>query len=524
MVLAKWTPNLICVTFYDIFPLASAYGYLFQLGVEVGEVHFFSAVPDCGREHLPACWVNVVRWLRSLPISCSRLCPEVIEFVETPHIDQVYHKLNARNGSCNLTTTGCGRTVAIPVPEYPPHSDIALLLSDEVFASICTANFESAERFEDVSATMDPSDCRRMGLDENGKARQHERSNKGPAGNGSSTGTEPSTVIHGAPAPTAAAPRLTDAAREPAAPTSQPTLRHAALDPIGENSGPATPPSIEMGVAPERTSPRVPAEVRSESTTESADAVTQQEFQRLLANKRRMDSDGSYIGESLPILRVFEAIAILNRNSNAPMLVLGPSGAGKSEIAELIHRTSGRAKGPFHREQASSSRGSDYRVVQGDWVGFAKDSGISGIPREGKTGLLEEFAGGTIFVDELADMHSDLQGLMRDILQYRPVPKVGSGGKQQFKPDVRIIFATNVNPEEAVQGGRLRHDLLYRIGTGRITIPSLETRKSDIVLFARAACPSGPLDPRLLLALLRHSWPKEAAASCSRHLIRRPAR
>ena len=135
------------------------------------------------------------------------------------------------------------------------------------------------------------------------------------------------------------------------------------------------------------------------------------ERQRLLAIKKKIDPDGNYVGESVAVLRVFEQIAFLNKSvPDDPVLILGPTGAGKTEIAELIHRHSRRPRTKFRREQAADNRLGDFTSAKGRWVGYGKDHGFQNIPKAGRTGNLQDYAGGTVFVDEVADLTMEFQG------------------------------------------------------------------------------------------------------------------
>jgi hypothetical protein len=192
-----------------------------------------------------------------------------------------------------------------------------------------------------------------------------------------------------------------------------------------------------------------------------APTAAAEEYRRLRGVKRDVDPEDLYVGESLPILRVFEKIVQLNRDPLQPVLILGPTGAGKSGIAELIHRHSKRP-GPFRREQASDNRLADFGFVKARWTGHGRHHGVANVPPAGTRGILEEASGGTVFVDELGELSPEFQVFLLDVLDRKPIPKaVGEGSP--VVPDVRLIFATNENIEAAVQGGKLRKDLIRRI-------------------------------------------------------------
>jgi two-component system response regulator HydG len=241
--------------------------------------------------------------------------------------------------------------------------------------------------------------------------------------------------------------------------------------------------------------------------------VSKQRFEELLALKKRMDPEGKYIGESLPILLAIEKIADFNKTPNAPVLILGPSGAGKTEIAELIHRASSRKDRPFHREQASDNKGSDMALAKGRWAGYGENSGLSGIPKEGVKGLLQQCAGGTIFFDEITQSNRDFQTFLLDVIDGQLIPLTAGQGPL-VKADVRVIAATNDDPDEAVKDGKLKGDLWRRLRSWTVRIPTLAERKSDIFLFVDALCNSHTPKPEFLLALLRYSWPGNVGELC----------
>jgi two-component system NtrC family response regulator len=236
-----------------------------------------------------------------------------------------------------------------------------------------------------------------------------------------------------------------------------------------------------------------------------SEAVSAEEFDRLLAIKKEVDKKGEYIGESLPILRMFETIVLLNRTPDKPVLALGPSGAGKTQIARLIHEHSGRGGKPFVEEQASDFHGADFRITKGRWAGYGTRSGLADL-REGTPGRLREAAGGTIFVDELAEVPLEAQTFLLRVLDGKDIPPAAGVGPG-LRPGVRLIFATNVEPEVAVEKGKLRDDLWRRLLGWTVWVPPLADRKEDIFLFARARCGQHPPSPRFLLCLLKHTWP-----------------
>jgi Sigma-54 interaction domain len=205
-------------------------------------------------------------------------------------------------------------------------------------------------------------------------------------------------------------------------------------------------------------------------------AGTEQERNKLLAIKRAIDPQGKYIGTSWAILRVFKLIAMFNQSSQEPVLIQGPSGAGKTEIADLIHQHSERKQSLYYRYQASSTHPSDFALVHTQWVGYGPGALVSGALKKGAPGLLQEFAGGTIFIDEVAGLSDRFQMFLLDVLDRKEI-RPTSGNGVAVKPDVRLIFATNVDLAKAEHEGKLRPDLCRRIESRVIHIPPPEGAK-----------------------------------------------
>ncbi|MBX3387193.1 MAG: sigma-54-dependent Fis family transcriptional regulator [Phycisphaeraceae bacterium] len=221
------------------------------------------------------------------------------------------------------------------------------------------------------------------------------------------------------------------------------------------------------------------------------------------AYRAQIDSDGHVIGTSPGILEVFEQIHHANRiDGLAHVLILGEPGVGKTHIAELIHKSSDRANKPFRAVNAGGS-GGDLNIQRGEWVGFGKGHGLTGIDPKGRSGYLQHTQGGTLFVDEFATMSPELQVVFLSVLEQRDVERVGG---ESFPPDVRCVFATNADIDAEVAAGRLRRDLVDRLSI-TIRIPPLRERRGDILLLARHYTAGIDIDEQCLVGLLRHDWP-----------------
>ena len=199
---------------------------------------------------------------------------------------------------------------------------------------------------------------------------------------------------------------------------------------------------------------------------------------------------GRLVGLSDAIKEVYKKIEKLAKMARAPVLIIGESGTGKELVAQEIHERSERNEYPFMAFNASDEFSSSDPMIRGGKLkGFGKDSGIKDIPKKGQDGILKKADKGTLFLDEISEMPLDVQAGFLRILQVAEPPEFkteffpasGEVG-QPIRVDVRYIFATNKDPKEYIDRGKLREDFYYRINVASIHIPPLRTRKEDISL------------------------------------------
>lgn len=190
------------------------------------------------------------------------------------------------------------------------------------------------------------------------------------------------------------------------------------------------------------------------------------------------------IGISPAFLRVLR-IVVPQSQMNIPTWIYGESGVGKSSLAYVIHALSPRADKPFHVFGASEFAAADPLIVSGKLFGYGQGHGLTGINKEGQSGILEECDGGTLLIDDVDSLPIDTQSLLLRVVDGLDF-HYAAGKSQNISADVRFLFASNVNLEQSVKEGRFRKDLYRRIGGSynKITIPALRDRKPDIPLLA----------------------------------------
>jgi DNA-binding NtrC family response regulator len=180
------------------------------------------------------------------------------------------------------------------------------------------------------------------------------------------------------------------------------------------------------------------------------------------------------IGHSPEIRSVLEMIERVS-TSDSTILVTGESGTGKELVAKAIHYNSVRANKPFVPINCGAIPG---ELLESELFGHVKGAFTGAISN--RIGRFEMAEGGNLFLDEIGDMSPTLQVKLLRVLQERRFEPVGSA--KTVESNVRIIAATNINLEKAVEDGRFREDLFYRLNVIPICIPALRERRSDIPL------------------------------------------
>lgn len=171
-----------------------------------------------------------------------------------------------------------------------------------------------------------------------------------------------------------------------------------------------------------------------------------------------------------------EAIEKARKASELPVTVLlrGESGTGKEIFAHSIHNSSDRKFKQFVRVNCAALTET---LLESELFGY-EDGAFTGARKGGKKGLFEQADGGTIFLDEIGDISANTQVKLLRVLQEKEVVRVG--GVKPIHIDVRVIAATNMDLERAIEESRFREDLYYRLNIFPIIIPPLRERKDDI--------------------------------------------
>jgi DNA-binding NtrC family response regulator len=163
--------------------------------------------------------------------------------------------------------------------------------------------------------------------------------------------------------------------------------------------------------------------------------------------------------------------------TQATVLLVGESGTGKELAAEAIHLASPRHEKPF---MAVNCGAISPNLIESELFGHEKGS-FTGADRQHK-GYFERASGGTLFLDEITEMSMELQVRLLRVLETGHFMRVGT--HEEIEADVRVIAATNRNPEQAVSEGALREDLYYRLSVFPLELPPLRDRGSDVLLIA----------------------------------------
>jgi len=236
-------------------------------------------------------------------------------------------------------------------------------------------------------------------------------------------------------------------------------------------------------------------------------ALRERTMRREIVRLRRElgDDRGNLVAGSPAMCKVLD-VARRAARATASVLITGESGTGKGALARWLHDRGPRAAGPFvHVNCAALPSG----LVEAELFGVKR--GAFTDARESRDGLFVEATGGTIFLDEIAEMALDVQSKLLQVLESSRVRPVGGG---EVAIDVRVIAATNRAIDDAVHANQFRLDLFFRINVIRIEMPALRDRAGDVpelvhAMLARVAHGAGPIGitDDAMRWLVRHDWP-----------------
>jgi len=217
---------------------------------------------------------------------------------------------------------------------------------------------------------------------------------------------------------------------------------------------------------------------------------------------------GRLIGSSRAMLDVFKMIGKV-AETDSTVLICGESGTGKELVAEAVHRYSQRKDMPFVVVNCAAL---PETLLESELFGHERGAFTGAVAR--KAGRFEAAEGGTIFLDEIAELSSNLQAKLLRVLQEHTFERVG--GTETIHGDFRVLAATNRDLEACVREKVFREDLFYRLNVVCISVPPLRERRSDIVLLAEHflrrysdenGLPAVGFSDDAILALQTHSYP-----------------
>jgi two-component system, NtrC family, response regulator AtoC len=237
-----------------------------------------------------------------------------------------------------------------------------------------------------------------------------------------------------------------------------------------------------------------------------AEKVRLVEENRFLRDRVDTETDlHGIVGSSAKIQDVLRMISRL-KDTRTPVLIMGESGTGKELVARAIHFRGSFAKQPFVAVDCGSLVPT---LIESELFGYEKGAFTGAL--KSKTGLFQAADGGTIFLDEIAELPLELQAKLLRVLQEREIRPVGSN--QRLKVDVRVIAASNRDLESEYQKGMFRKDLYFRLNVVTVHLPALRERRSDIPMlvhwFLDRYAPGNSIQvtSAAMKCLLQYDWP-----------------
>ena len=217
---------------------------------------------------------------------------------------------------------------------------------------------------------------------------------------------------------------------------------------------------------------------------------------------------GNIVGVSARMLEVFKLIGRV-ATTRSTVLITGESGTGKEVVARALHYNGARAVGPFVTIDCAGLAES---LLESELFGHVRGAFTGAVTA--RRGLFETGHGGTVFLDEIGEIGPNVQAKLLRVLELQEIKPVGSS--ETIRIDVRLIAATNRDPQAEVREGRLREDLFYRLNVVSIHLPPLRERREDIPALAHHFLQKygeangkaiGGIAPETMARLEAYAWP-----------------
>ncbi len=280
--------------------------------------------------------------------------------------------------------------------------------------------------------------------------------------------------------------------------------------------------SLKLGAYDYVVKPFAPDQLRA-TVSRALDQKRLRDEHRFLARQLSRDyRTAEFIGTSAPMVRLFEQIAVVG-STDADVLVLGETGTGKELVARNIHARSARAGGKFVPIDCGAI---PEALLEAEL--FGHERGAYTDARTSSPGLMEFADKGTLFLDEVCEFQLPLQAKLLRALQERQFRRLG--GRELIAVDLRLVAATNRNPDEEIAARRFRQDLFYRLAAVTLRVPPLRERSEDLPVlldhFLRRYAQEWNREPKQVGAdameiVLAYPWPGNVRElqNVAKHLV-----